>query len=152
MNSPGRMRSGPGLLVLSSLGMLGLLATASGCGTGGPSLPTIPAINGKVLLSSGKPIPGGKLVLCPTPGLRPSGRRLSADLGNDGSFLIEGSEEKAIVAGKYKVFVVVSGNPKLRALKKRIPEKYQSISEDDSDLFVELEDSGKELVVKLAKS
>jgi len=132
--------------------MLGLLAGASGCGTGNSNLPTITAVNGKVLLSSGKPIPGGKLVLCPAAELQPGGRRLSADLDKDGSFSIEGGEETTIVAGKYKVFVVVTGNPKLRSLRKRIPEKYQSISDDESDLFVELADGGEELVVKLAKS
>lgn len=141
-----------GLWASSLLGIVGFLALGAGCGAGKPNLPTIAAVNGKVLLPSGKPIPGGKLVLCPTPELQPGGRRLSADLGKDGSFAIQGTEDTAIVAGKYKVFVVVAGDPKLRSLKKSIPEKYQSISDDESDLFVELADGGKELVVKLAKS
>lgn len=123
-----------------------------GCGKSRTQAPAVSAVSGKVSLASGKPIPGGKLVLCPEPALQPDGRRLSADLGKDGSFTIESSAEQPIFAGRYKVFVVVTGNPKLRSLRKAIPEKYQNISDDDSDLFIEVEEGGKELSVKLAKS
>lgn len=132
-------------LTICSTGILG-------CGESRTPPAAVSAVSGKVLLASGKPVPGGKLVLCPESSLQPDGRRLSADLGNDGSFTIESSAELPIFAGRYKVFVVVTGDPKLRSLRKAIPEKYQNIGDDDSDVFIDLEKGSKELSVKLAKS
>jgi len=135
-------------LVLAAVSIVGI----TGCGKNQTQTPKISTIDGKVLLPSGKPVPGGKLVLCPETALQPDGRRLSADLGKDGSFTITSSEDQPIFAGRYKVFVVVTGDPKLRSLRKSIPEKYQNISDDDSDLFIDLGEGGTSLSVKLAKS
>ena len=119
-----------------------VFALVVGCGKAAPSVPVVPSVSGKVVLASGKPLPVGKIVLEPTSELRQTVRnakRVSADVRKDGTFTIEaGGETSPILAGEYKVFVVVGHDPRLKAIKRQVPEKYQSISEDDSDLYVDL--------------
>lgn len=141
---------------LRNAALAAVCALVIGCGKSTPSVPLVSSVTGKVVLASGKPLPAGKIVLEPTSDLRQTVRnakRFSADVNKDGSFTIEGgSEESPLLAGEYKVFVVVGHDPQLKAIKKLVPEKYQSISEDDSDLFVDLAEQSQDVVVKLKSS
>lgn len=136
--------------------MLAAFSLVLGCGTAAPGLPLVPSVTGKVVLANGKPLPVGKIVLEPTSELRQAVRtakRFSADVKKDGTFTIAaGDEASPILAGEYKVFVVIGHDPRLKGIKKQVPEKYQSISEDDSDLYVDLAQQSQDVVVKLKSS
>ena len=90
--------------------------------------------------------------------LRPFGgvrgvKRLSADINEDGTFIIRPDDEKTkIIATKYKVFVGLN-EPKLRILKNQVPEKYLDVSEDEfeTDLFMNLAEQADGIVLKMTK-
>lgn len=128
--------------------VLGL--AVAGCGSATPAVKLVPEVNGKVLLSKGGPLKGGRIVFRPAGGLRPA---VSAEINPDGSFTIDGaSERKPIVPGEYQVFVVFGKDPKHRGLKSQVPKKYQSVSEDESDHYVTIDEDANDLVVKLKRS
>ncbi len=130
--------------------LIGLLSFAAvGC-SGTQSVTTgISEVEGKVLSPQGSPIKGGTLVLRPLGGIR---RPVSTEIEDDGTFSIDGSNgESVILPGDYEVYIVVGDNPQERKLLKQIPAKYRKLSDEDSDLLVSLDDSGKKLLVKLKR-
>ena len=77
---------------------------------------------------------------------------MSADINKDGTFSIRSSsEESKIVATEYKVFINVSSDPRLRSLRSQVPQKYQDIGEDETDLLVNLAEQSDSLVLKMTK-
>lgn len=124
-------------------------AAVVGCGGTQPVVTGIPEVEGKVLSPQGSPLKGGTLVLRPKGGIR---RAISADIETDGTFIIDGSNgNSAVLPGDYEVYVVVGDDPQTRKLRRQIPVKYQKLSDEDSDLLVSIDDSGKKLVVKLKR-
>lgn len=120
---------------------------AMGCAKSSAVIPGLREVNGKVLLSKGAPLKGGTIVLRPAGGLRPA---ISADIKSDGSFTIDGaSDKKPVVPGEYQVFVVFDKDPKHRALRSQVPKKYQSVSDDESDLYVKIDEESDNVIVKL---
>jgi hypothetical protein len=131
-------------------GLVVLVVGLLGCAKASPSVQGLREVSGKVLLSRGMPLKGGRIVLRPAGGLRPA---VSAEINPDGSFTIDGvSENKPVVPGEYQVFVVFGKDPKHRGLKSQVPKKYQSVSEDESDHFVTIDEDASDLVVKLKRS
>ena len=95
---------------------------------------------------------GGKLVLRPNGGAIRGARPMSVDINKDGTFLIQStSKESKIVAAEYKVFINVSSDPRLRGLRSQVPQKYQDIGEDETDLFVNLAEQADGIVLKMTK-
>lgn len=121
-----------------------------GCGSSGePDLRIIPEVTGKVLLPKGVPLKGGTLLLRPAGGLRPA---VSAAINSDGSFTIDGTlAMKPVVSGDYQVYVVFDKEDKHRNLRSQVPKKYQRVSDDESDLYVTIDEGSTELVVKLRR-
>lgn len=125
------------------------VAAAVGCSGTQPTVPGIAEVEGKVLSPQGSPLKGGTLVLRPMGGIR---RAISAEIETDGTFVIDGSTgNPTVLPGDYEVYVVVSDDPQERKLQQQIPLKYRKLSDEDSDLLVSLDDSGKKLVVKLKR-
>ena len=104
------------------LGLLGCVST--GCGTSSPSdVKVVPEVSGTVLLPTGRPLKGGQILLYPFGGVR-GADRLSADINEDGKFVIKSdSKKQKIVASEYKVFIRLSGDPNSRSLERIVPEK-----------------------------
>lgn len=124
--------------------------TLTGCGVAETAVKGVSEISGKVVLSKGAPLRGGRIVLRPAGGLRPA---VSADIKSDGSFTIDGTAEKRCVEpGEYQVFVVFGKDPKHRAMQSQVPKKYQSVTEDESDHYVTIDEDAKNLLVKLKQS
>lgn len=130
-----------------------LSVVLAGCGRGRPEVDLVDSVRGKVLLPTGKPLKGGRVVLRPTAALHGVAGPVTAEVASDGSFAIEGSDSgKKLAAGEYKVFVNLSGNPRLRMLRRQVPEKYQSIDDDESDLIVDLAKQAEGFVLKMNKN
>ena len=134
------------------LGLLGCVST--GCGSSSlDGAKEVPEVNGTVLLPTGTPLKGGKILLRPCGGVR-NARKLSGDISTDGSFTIRSNDkDKTIIATDYKVFISLNTDPKHRGLKRLVPEKYQDVSEDDfeTDLFVNLAEQADGIVLKMTK-
>jgi hypothetical protein len=123
-----------------------------GCGTSSPGvLKEVSEVSGTILLPTGRPLKGGTLMLRPFGGVR-GVKRLSADINEDGTFIIRPDEKTKIIATNYKVFVGLN-DPKFRILKRQVPEKYLDISEDEfeTDLFMNLDDQASSIVLKMTK-
>ena len=62
------------------------------------------------------------------------------------------NEKTKIIATNYKVFVGLN-DPKFRALKRQVPEKYRDVSEDEfeTDLFMNLAEQADGIVLKMTK-
>lgn len=128
----------------------------SGCGTSSlGDLPKVSQMQGKVLLPTGKPLTGGKLVLRPKVRGSQGASAMSTDINKDGTFTIQsqGDEGGNLVATEYKVFISLNGDPKNRGLKRVVPQKYQDVSEEDfeTDLFVNLAEQADGIVLKMTK-
>ena len=147
------MKTNTGLNISGVL-LCGLVAVGTlGCGSAGPSVGSVDTVKGTVLLPTGKPLKGGRVVLQPTGEFCRVAKPVTADLEKDGTFVIDSSDsETGIAAAEYKVFVVLSGSPQLRSLRRSVPEKYQSISDDETDLFVNLAEQADGLVLKMNKN
>lgn len=134
------------------LGLLGCVST--GCGSSSlDSAQEVPEVNGTVLLPTGGPLKGGKILLRPCSGVR-NARNLSGDINADGSFTIRSNDiDRAIIATDYKVFISLNTDPKHRGLKRLVPKKYQDVTEDDfeTDLFVNLAEQADGIVLKMTK-
>ena len=134
------------------LGLLGCLST--GCGSSSlDGAKEVPEVNGTVLLPTGTPLKGGKILLRPCGGVR-NARKLSGDINTDGSFSIRSNDkDQTIIASDYKVFISLNTDPKHRGLKRLVPKKYQDVSEDDfeTDLFVNLAEQADGIVLKMTK-
>jgi len=119
-------------------------------------VPEVSTVSGKVLLSSGKPLTTGRVMLRPAPGLAKAtrkARRVIAEIGNDGQFKIDSAGiEAPILAGEYKVYIILGNDSRMKSLKKQVPEKYRSMEDDESDLVVNLGEQTDSIVLKLAKS
>ena len=123
-----------------------------GCGTSSPGvLKEVSEVSGTILLPTGGPLKGGTLMLRPFGGVR-GVKRLSADINEDGTFIIRPDEKTKIIATNDKVFVGLN-DPKFRILKRQVPEKYLDISEDEfeTDLFMNLDDQASSIVLKMTK-
>ena len=123
-----------------------------GCGTSSPGvLKEVSEVSGTILLPTGRPLKGGTLMLRPFGGVR-GVKRLSADINEDGTFIIRPDEKTKIIATNYKVFVGLN-DPKFRILKRQVPEKYLDISEDEfeTDLFMNLDEQASSVVLKMTK-
>ena len=123
-----------------------------GCGTSSPGvLKEVSEVSGTILLPTGRPLKGGTLMLRPFGGVR-GVKRLSADINEDGTFIIRPDEKTKIIATNYKVFVGLN-DPKFRSLKRQVPEKYLDVSEDEfeTDLFMNLDDQASSIVLKMTK-
>ncbi|HBU38426.1 MAG TPA: hypothetical protein DEB70_11560 [Planctomycetaceae bacterium] len=132
-------------------GILCFLSTGCGSSQLG-SVAEVSEVNGTVLLPTGRPLKGGKLVLRPNGGAIRGARPMSVDINKDGTFLIQStSKESKIVAAEYKVFINVSSDPRLRGLRSQVPQKYQDIGEDETDLFVNLAEQADGIVLKMTK-
>jgi hypothetical protein len=121
---------------------------ALGCqGSGPPPVAPGVAVSGKVLLATGAPLIGGTLVLRPVSGIHGA----TAQVNKDGTFtLADASGAKAVVPGKYQVFVRVSDATD-KALKATIPARYQNTEDSDSDVTVEISAATADLVIRLKK-
>jgi hypothetical protein len=118
-----------------------------GCGSTQPAVKGIGKVEGKVLSPSGTPIAGGTLVLRPKGGIR---RAVTAEISTNGSFVIEGATgNDSVLPGEYEVYIALDDSPQNQKLSRKIPLKYQRLSDEDSDLSVTLSDNGNELLVKL---
>ena len=144
----------PSSTILRTIGAACLLCVAVvGCGTAKPEVDLVDAVRGKVLLPTGKPLKGGIVVLRPTAAIAGVAQPVTAEVDSDGSFVIEGGDaDKKLAAGEYKVFVNLSSNPKHRSLQRQVPEKYQSIGDDDSDLIIDLAEQAEGFVLKMNKN
>ena len=135
--------------------MIGVMLCCISTGCGSAQLgnaPEVSEVNGTVLLPTGRPLKGGKLVLRPNGGAVRGARAMSADINKDGTFSIRSSsEESKIVATEYKVFINVSSDPRLRSVRSQVPQKYQDIGEDETDLLVNLAEQSDILVLKMTK-
>jgi hypothetical protein len=121
-----------------------------GCGKGRPDVAMVSAVQGKILLPNGRPLKGGRLVLRPTPELAGVAQPVSVEIQDDGTFDIQGQNtEGGLAAGEYKVFVSLSGNPRLKSLQRQVPEKYQNIGDDDTDLIINLKEKTEGIVLKM---
>ena len=79
--------------------------------------------------------------------------RLSADVNEDGTFIINPSDNQTrIIVSKYKVFVGLN-DPKYRSLRRLVPEKYLDVREDEfeTDLFMNLNEQTSGIVLKMTK-
>jgi hypothetical protein len=130
---------------LSTMILLPLLAL-TGCSSEGPApRPEGVQASGKVLLSSGKTLSGGTLVLRPDSGLYGA----TALIQSDGTFsLQETSGRQDIVPGKYQVFVSFPSS-KDATLAKSVPERYQKSEDGDSDVYVEIKEGSQALEIRL---
>ena len=138
------------IFLVMLLGTLGWFNV--GCGTSSPGvLKEVSEVSGTILLPTGRPLKGGTLMLRPFGGVR-GVKRLSADINEDGTFIIRPDEKTKIIATNYKVFVGLN-DPKFRILKRQVPEKYLDISEDEfeTDLFMNLDDQASSIVLKMTK-
>ena len=140
---------------LFSVMLLCLLSCVStGCGSSNlDGAKEVPEVNGTVLLPTGTPLKGGKILLRPCGGVR-NARKLSGDINTDGSFSIRSNDkDQMIIASDYKVFISLNTDPKHRGLKRLVPKKYQDVSEDDfeTDLFVNLAEQADGIVLKMTK-
>ena len=135
------------IFLVMLLGPLGWVN--AGCGTSSSeALKEVSEVSGTILLPTGRPLKGGKLMLRPFGGVR-GVKRLSADINEDGTFIIRPDDEKTkIIATKYKVFVGLN-EPKLRILKNQVPEKY--LDEFETDLFMNLDEQASSVVLKMTK-
>lgn len=132
------------------LGALAVVMAVFGCGKTPPPVTVVPEVNGKVLLAKGTPLRGGKIVFRPAGGLRPA---VSADIHKDGSFTIDGTAHQApVVPGEYQVFILFGKDPQHKTLRAQVPQKYQRMSDEESDLFVTIAEEAKTLVVTLGRS
>ena len=139
------------IFLVMLLGPLGWVN--AGCGTSSSeALKEVSEVRGTILLPTGRPLKGGKLILRPFGGVR-GVKRLSADINEDGTFIIRPDDEKTkIIATNYKVFVALN-DPKFRSLKRQVPEKYLDVSEDEfeTDLFMNLDEQASSVVLKMTK-
>ena len=138
------------IFLVMLLGPLGWVN--AGCGTSSSeALKEVSEVSGTILLPTGRPLKGGKLMLRPFGGVR-GVKRLSADINEDGTFIIRPDEKTKIIATNYKVLVGLN-DPKFRILKRQVPEKYLDISEDEfeTDLFMNLDDQASSIVLKMTK-
>lgn len=143
-------------VTLSCVGMFLVTALVSGCSESTVNVPEVSTVSGKVLLSSGKPLTTGRVMLRPAPSLAKAtrkARRVIAEIGNDGQFKIDSAGiESPILAGEYKVYIILGNDSRMKSLKKQVPEKYRSMEDDESDLVVNLGEQTDSIVLKLAKS
>lgn len=124
-----------------------LILAAAGCGGGPPPTPAGVEIGGKVLLPSGTPLKGGTLVLRPVGGIHGA----SAQIQKDGGFsLTDPAGKNSVVPGKYQVYVLLN-DPSLKTHRSSINKKYQESEDGDSDIFLDIQDSKKDLVIRLKK-
>jgi hypothetical protein len=139
------------IFLVMLLGPLGWVNV--GCGTSGSeALKEVSEVSGTILLPTGRPLKGGRLMLRPSSGVQ-GATRLSADVNEDGTFIIQPSDVKTkIIATNYKVFVGLN-DPKFRILKKQVPEKYLDVREDEfkTDLFINLDEQAGGIVLKMTK-
>lgn len=140
---------------LSCVGMFLLMVMMSGCSDSTVNVPEVSTVSGKVLLSSGKPLTAGRVMLRPASSLTKAtrkARRVIADVGNDGQFKIDtATAEVPILAGEYRVYIILGNDPRMKSLRKQVPEKYRSMEDDESDLIVNLGEQTESIVLKLAK-
>ena len=128
-----------------------------GCGTSGSEVrkdaKEVSEVSGKVLLPTGRPLKGGRLILRPFGGVK-NATRFYADIDGEGTFTAksDGAKQK-IVATTYKVFISLGGDLKNRLLEKVVPEKYLDVREDDyeTDLFVNFNEQTSGIVLKMTK-
>ena len=138
------------IFLVMLLGPLGWVNV--GCGTSSSeALKEVSEVSGTILLPTGRPLKGGNLMLRPYGGVR-GVKRLSAEINEDGTFIIRPDEKTKIIATNYKVFVGLN-DPKFRVLKKQVPEKYLDVSEDEfeTDLFMNLAEQADGIVLKMTK-
>ena len=127
---------------LFSVMLLCLLSCVStGCGSSSlDGAKEVPEVNGTVLLPTGRPLKGGKILLRPCGGVRTQ-ENCRQILSTDGTFLFgQTIKNRKLSPTDYKVFISLNTDPSIEGLKGLVPEKYQDVSEDDfeTDLFVNL--------------
>ena len=102
-------------------------------------------VSGKVLLPNGSPLPGGTLILRPDVGLYGA----TALIQPDGTFnLQDTAENQDVVIGRYQVFVTFP-SPAQANLRKSVPRRYQETEDGDSDVYVDIQQSTENLVIRL---
>jgi hypothetical protein len=139
------------IFLIMLLGPLGCVNV--GCGTSSSGVSKeVPEVSGMVLLPTGRPLKGGQLMLRPFGDVK-GALRLSADVNEDGTFIINPSDSQTrIIVSKYKVFVGLN-DPKYRSLRRLVPEKYLDVREDEfeTDLFMNLNEQTSGIVLKMTK-
>ena len=113
----------------------------------------VPEVSGTVLLPTGRPLKGGKILLRPCGGVR-NARKLSGDINTDGSFSIRSNDKDQKLSPRITKFLLVSILTRsIEGLKGLCQKKYQDVSEDDfeTDLFVNLAEQADGIVLKMTK-
>ena len=105
-------------------------------------------VSGRVLLPNQQPLGGGILILRPEEGVFGA----TAEIQSDGTCTLKDSlGQPNVVPGKYQVFVRF-GQAAPESLRKSVNQRYQESSEDvDSDVVIDISDSGQELVIQLKR-
>jgi hypothetical protein len=145
--SNARMNDGRAMIVGVMLGVVGVLV--AGCGGAATAEPGLAAVSGKVFVSKGVPLTGGKLLLKPVGGLRPP---VVGDIHNDGSFAIDGaSQATAVLPGEYEVYIDFGSSLRDQALARQVPRRLQSLEDEDSGLIVRIGESATDVVIQLKR-
>ena len=136
--------------VLVSGFVAAMMMVTLGCGSAKKGEQSLSNVSGKVLLSRGRPLTGGRIFLRPEGGIR---QGIAAEIGEDGSFTLNNGEGGApVLPGTYEVYVIFGNDPSDQKLRRIVPRKYQKISDADTDLFVQIKGDNDDLMVKLGKS
>lgn len=129
--------------------MIGAILAIVGCTsyTPGPAPNTV-AIKGRILLSSGNPVPGGMLTFKPkTPGKYQTG---TAEIGKDGTFAATSfNKGDGLQPGEeYVIYVEPTSYKTGKAVSiKGIPTKYQTAN--TSDITLKVEKAEENLVLRM---
>ena len=136
--------------VLGSGFVAAMMMVTLGCGSAKQGEQSLSNVRGKVLLPYGRPLTGGRIFLQPEGGIR---RGIAAKIADDGTFTLDNSEADApVLPGNYEVYVIFGNGLSDQKLRRKVPRKYQKISDADTDLFVQIKGDNDDLMVKLRKS
>lgn len=118
-----------------------------GCSKSEPTIKEISDIKANIILPNGRKLTAGRAVFKPLyteEDLSLADKKVlvpfSTDVEKDGTLTIASAYPV-----KYKVFVIVRG--KYRSLEKYIPERYREMSDDETDLFLDLSDTSSGVVL-----
>jgi hypothetical protein len=127
--------------------LLALLPVLAGCWGSSVEPPPGVEVSGKVQLADGSPLKGGTLVLRPVGGIHGA----SAEIQPDGAFtLVDPRGSKSVVPGSYQVYVLVN-DPRHKDIARRVPQRYRSTEDGDSDVVVVIQDRVTDLRISLKR-
>jgi hypothetical protein len=137
-------------MISRGLFLIVMSAAVVGCSSSAPPLPAVVPVQGKILLASGEPLRGGRLIFSPKESL--GGIEPFADVDKDGSFTVTTYQlNDGCVPGQYVVSVTPyafkSGTPVKLPIAQQIPSRY--LSSEKSDLVVEITPDNSAITLKL---